>query len=109
MDSNLKERLRRIEAQIEVVYQAEEQYLTLDAAEDHQLAVLIAKADATSHAAKEMLAKSTPEWAEFKKSLAIAKAKFNREKHILELKNGAYQAEYLSAKMEAEAIKRGVG
>lgn len=106
MDTNLKERLRRIEKQIEAVYHAEELYLTLDAAEDHQLAVLIAKADATSHAAKEMLAKSTPEWAEFKKSLAIAKAKFNREKHVLELKQKAYDAEHLSLKVEAPVIAR---
>lgn len=109
MDDKLRKRLQKIEAHIEVVYGAEERYLTLDAAKDHTLAVLMAKVDATlsgSQAAREMHAKASSEWKAFTEALALAEARFHRERHIMDLKLKAYDAEHLSLKVESPVIKR---
>lgn len=78
----------------------------MDGAKDHLLAVLISKSEATSHAAKEVIAKATPEWESFRKNLATAEAAFHRERHLLDLKLKAFDAEFLSLKLESPAIKR---
>lgn len=110
MDSRLGERLQKIAAQIDVLYKAEEDYLTLEAAKEHKLAVIVTASPGTSQAAKDAAAKATTEWLQFRKDLALAEAVFHRERHILELKNNAFQAEYLSFKIEQDAIrKQGIG
>ncbi len=106
MDSNLRKRLEKIEEQIAAVYAAEEKYLTLDAAREHNLAKIIATVQGNSQAAKDCAAKATKEWFEFRSALAIAEAEFHKQKHILELKNNAFQAEYLSLKVEMPTISK---
>ncbi len=106
MDYKLKERLEKIDKQIQVVYESEEKFLTIEAAKENIKACLVAKASGTSQAARETLAEATQEWATFSKNLAIAKAIFHREKHYLELKLKAFDAEFLSLKLETNAIRR---
>lgn len=106
MDQALGKRLEKIEEQIGVVYDAEENYLTLEAAEEHIKANLIAKSGGTSQAARQTSAEATQEWAEFSKTLAVAKAIFHREKHTLDLKTKAFDAEYITFKIENQAITR---
>lgn len=106
MDDKLRKRLEKIETQIEVLYRAEEAYLTLESAREHNLAQIVATVHGNSQAAKDSAAKATKEWFEIRSAIAIAEAEFHRQKHILELKNNAFQAEYLSLKIEAPAISK---
>lgn len=106
MDSRLVKRLQSIEAQIDVLYKAEEFYLSLDAAKDHQLATLTAKSDAPSQVAKDMSAKATKEWLTFRQGLATSEAEFHKQKHLLDLKMKAYDGEHLSLKVESPVIGR---
>ncbi len=108
MDDRLKERLQKIRKQIDAVFKAEGDYLSLDAAKDHKLAKLVIHSRGSSQVARETEARSTEEWGQFRKDLAHAESVFHREKHMLELKNSAFQAEYLNYKIEVAAIKRGV-
>lgn len=110
MDDKLKERLIKINDQIEALYKAEEAYLTLDAAKDHTLAVSMASAppECSSEASKASWAKSLYIYLEFKQNLAHAEAEFHKQRHLLDLKTKAYDAEHLSYKIEHSAIKRGV-
>lgn len=104
MDERLRNRLVKIEKQIQAVYEAEEAYLSLDSAKEHMKASLMMRAEGTSQAAKEMIAVATTEWSQFTKGLALAESRFHREKHMLELKHHAFNAEYLSMKLENAAI-----
>lgn len=112
MDDILRRQLESIEIHIGVLYEAEEKYLTLDAATDHLLATLssgfeVASDSKTiSEAAATRLAKQNAEWVSHKKSVAIAEADFHRQRHLLDLKNNAFQAEYLSMKVEASVITK---
>jgi len=109
MDAKLRKRLEKIEDQIKVLYETEERFLTIEAAEENFKANLIAKAPGSSQAARETNAEATEAWKEFSNNLAIARAAFHRERHLLDLKNSAFQAEYLSYKLENETIKKQVG
>jgi len=110
MDQVLRERLIKIDKQIEKLYEAEMEYLSLDAAKDHKLsAIMLGDNDQTlnqSMNAKEMRAKATPEWDTFRQGLAQAEAKFHREKHRYELQLKAFDGCYLSLKVEAPVIAR---
>lgn len=105
MDSDLVDRLKKIKMQIELLYAAEEVYLTLDAVKDHKLATLMFTSMENSVAAKQVSAHRTEDWHEFKKALAIAEAKFHKEKHMLDLQNSTFQAQYLSAKIEVDLVR----
>lgn len=109
MDSKLKTRLIKINEQIDRLYKTEEVYLSLDSARDHVLARLTANAPSTlsSEASRSSWAKATEEWKKHRESLAYAEATFHKERHKLDLIMKAFDAEYLSFKIEAQAIPRG--
>jgi len=108
MDDRLRKRLESVSRQLEIMYQAEETFLSLDGAYEHHLACLFRDVDPsiTAAAAREKAAKATTQYKEFCEALALAKARFHREKHILDLKMKAYDAEHLTMKVEAPIIKR---
>lgn len=108
MDSGLKDRLKKIRDQIDQLHNAEEIYLTLESAKEHKLSRLQVSAPdiLSSEAAKKSWAQGTSEWAEFRKGLATAEADFHKEKHLLDLMNSAFQAEYLAAKVEYDLVKK---
>lgn len=110
MDDKLKERLLKISNQIQSLYEAEETFLTLDAAKDHKIAKMVQEApkELTSEVSKVSWVKSQIDWYHFRVSLAQAEAEFHKQKHLLDLKFKAYDAEHLTYKVEETAIKRGV-
>jgi len=106
MDPKLKKRLLKIDEQIEKLYLAEEKYLTLEAVKEHILAVKVSETDGPSEAAKKTIAMSRADYKTFKESLAHAKAEFHRQEHKYELIIKAFDAAYLSLKLEVPAINR---
>lgn len=108
MDIDLKDRLKKIKLQVDALHKAHEIYLSLDGAKEHTLAVLITEApiELTSQSAKETWAKADKKWAIFKEALAIAEAEFYKQKHMLDLQNNTFQAQYLSVKIDYDLTKR---
>lgn len=106
MDDKLRARLIKIDSQIQKLYEAEEKYLSLEAVKEHKLAVLTSQSEGESEATRKRLALATEDYRTFKESLAFAEAEFHREKHLLELKTKAFDAEYLSLKIENPIINR---
>jgi len=106
MDPKLKKRLLKIDEQLQKLYEAEEKYLTLEAVKEHILAVMMSEAGDLSEAAKKTIAMSRADYKTFKESLAVAEAMFHREKHKYELVLKAFDAAYLSLKLEVPAINR---
>jgi hypothetical protein len=106
MDKTLHDKLTGWHKQIETLRPLELQYLQLEGQEKALLARLTIAADGRSHAEREAKALASEDWAKFQHGLAVAKAQYLDARRILDLKVKAYEAEYLTFKVEAEAIKR---
>jgi hypothetical protein len=106
MDSRLSERLKKWHERIESLTETEATYLRLEASEKTLFSQLFLEAEGTSVAEREAKAYSSPEWTDFKRGLAEAKSAYNSEKRKLELSVKAYESEYLTYKLESEAVRR---
>jgi hypothetical protein len=82
-------------------------YLLKEAERKHIEAALIRMAEGKSHAEKTVNAQATDEWREFHEALARLENEFEHEKLRYDILDKAFQAEYLSAKLDADTIKRG--
>ena len=106
MDTRLEDRLKKYHAQIEKLKEVELQYLELDASEKSLFAELFLQAEGRSISEREARAAASPEWKDFKRGLAQAESARNHERRRLDLLQNAFNAEYTTYKIEAEAIKR---
>lgn len=106
IDSRLMERLNRWHSQLEKLANIESKFFSLEASEDSLLSSLTMQQEGKSMAEREMRARGTEEWQQFSQGLAAAKSEYNKERRLLEVIQKAYEAEYLSFKLENEAIKK---
>ncbi len=106
MDQRLEARLKKWHQQIDKLAELELNYLNLDASEKAFFAALFLKQEGKSIAEREYKVYALPEWAAFKDGLVIAKSGYNKERRVLELKMKAYEAEYITMKVEYDAIKK---
>lgn len=106
VDERLKERLELWHKHIEVLQNAEKEFLALEAEEDSLYSELFLASPAKTIAEKEAQALSSEPWRQFQKKLVQGKIRFNHERRVLELKQKAYESEYLTYKLEGEAIQR---
>ncbi len=106
MDQRLKERLIKIDKQIDVLQGVEEQYLYLKAHKDVLFAELYRATTESGVSAKESQVHSSQEWKDFAYGLAKTEAEYNKQRRIYELKLKAYDAEHLTLKTEHPAVKR---
>lgn len=106
MDSQLEERLRKWHEQIEILQHVEEDLLTLEASEDSFFSDLVLHSEASSVAMKEHEAYANEKWKVFSRGLAVAKSQYNYQKRLLELKMKTYEAQYLTFKIENEAMRK---
>lgn len=106
MDNNLKTRLQKWWAQIDVVRQIESRYRVLEASEDALEAKLTMQQEGSNITEKKTKARALEDWSNFKVGLAEAKAQFHFEEHKLELLKKSFDAEYLSCKQEFEAVNQ---
>lgn len=105
MDTRLKERLDKWHAAIEELHLIEGKYLELDASEKAFFSTLFIKTQGKSVAEREHQTYASHEWKEFQAGLVHAKLEFNKAIRLLELKKQAFQAEYLTFKLEGDASR----
>lgn len=108
MDAALKARLIKIGKQIEKLQPLEKQYLFLEAHRKVMFSGLYLSAPGKNVAEKEAHAYTAQAWANFVDGLAEIEATYLKEKRYLDLQFKALDCEYLQAKTEAQAIRRGV-
>lgn len=106
MDNRLHERLSKWHAAIDELAKAEKLYLELEANEDSMWSAIFLEAQGTSISEREARTNVNARWLDFQSGLVEAKVEFNRMRRELDLKQSAFQAEYLQCKQEAEAIAK---
>lgn len=106
MDSRLEERLRKWHEQLEKVQKCERVCFELEASEKSFFSELFLHAEGKSIAEREARAYTQDEWIKFAKGLAQAKSDYNHERRLLELKQKSFESEYLTYKLEHDAVRR---
>ena len=106
MDELLATRLNNLNAQNATLSSARGAYLLKEAERKHCEATLIKAAEGKSQAEKAVNAQAAPEWAEFQLELARLENAYRFEELRYDILDKAFQAEYLSAKLDADTIKR---
>jgi len=109
MDSRLQERLDKWFNAIDELHEVELDYLSKEGREKSLEGQLFLLSDGKTVDAKKADAYSDHKWIDFKEDLAKTKANYNKTKRLLELKIKAYESEYLTYKLESEAIRKGIG
>ena len=105
MDSRLRKQLESWRDHITVIQAIEEKFLVLEASEESFEAQLFLKAEGKSIVDRQAIVHADQQWVDFKQGLATAKALYNSSRRTLELKQKAYEAEYLTFKMEGDTLK----
>ncbi len=111
MDDRLNERLKKWDEQIEKVCKVEGEFFEMEGFEkslEGQL-FLTAPMAHTTIDAKTHYAHDSKDWRDFKKGLAAKRAEYNKERRILDLRIKAFEAEYLTMKIEGDIMKKGHG
>lgn len=108
MDSRLQECLNKWHSHLDDLRRAESECLSLEGSEKSIFAELFLNVNGKNIAERESGAYSTEEWKNFKDQLVDAKCRYNHKKRVLELIQKEFDAEYLSFKVEADAIRRNI-
>lgn len=106
MDSRLQDRLTKLEAQIDKLRVAERDFLSLEAHRKVLAAQLFIRADGKNVAEREANVYASADWTAFAEAHVEAESSFNHERRRYELRLKAYDAEHLTLKTEAPAIRR---
>lgn len=106
MDTRLKQRLDKLEAQIDKLRIAEREFLSLDAHRKVLAAQLFIKSEGKNVAEREANVYSCSDWTAFSNAHVEAESAFNHERRRYELQLKAYDAEHLTLKTETPVIKR---
>ncbi len=105
MDSNLRERLNRLEEQHEKLAPIIVLLKQLEGEEKSLWGKLYLQVDGTV-AEREAKVYSSVDWINFSKVLQAVKSDFINEMRFFEIRQKAYDAEHLSLKVETPVIKR---
>jgi hypothetical protein len=106
MDKCLFDRLKKIEDHIGVLKSIESRYLQLLAHEKVLFAKLFTSVGPGSIEDRKQAVYASQAWIDFADGLAECEASHLESKRLYELKLKAYDAEHLTFKVEAPAIKR---
>lgn len=106
MDFRLRDKLSKLDEHISKLFHIEHDYLQLEGSKKGLLASLTIKALGKSHAEKETYALASQDWKDLIVGIALKEAEYNRDKRRLELLFKAFDAEYSSMKIEAQAIRK---
>ncbi len=109
MDSLLEDRLRKIEAQIKKLAKFERRYLGIEAARKTTFAILYSESQKKTVADKQYDVEASADWAKYMRLHASAEADYLNEKRIYDLLVMVHYAEQSTFKVDAKAIKMGVG
>jgi len=108
MDSQLRERLLKLEAQITKLRDAEASYLTLEAHKKVLAAQLFLKASGKNVSEREANVYASKDWIVFSAGHVQAETEYNEQRRRYELLLKAYDAAHLTLKTESAAIQRQV-
>ena len=108
MNIDLQKRLEAIYAIISDLKKSEEEYFLLEAHKDVLFSGLFKKSASGSVADKEAQVYDSEDWHVFSQSLAKAHAAYNEMRRKYELRMKAFDAEYLSVKIDGQIIPRGL-
>lgn len=106
LDRELAERLNNLNAQNDILKAARLAYLLKEAERKHYEAALIREAEGKSHAERVANAQATQHWRMFHVELSKLETEFEFQKLRYDILDKAFQAEYLSAKLDADTIRR---
>lgn len=105
MDSRLQIRLEKWNKYLERMKAIEEAYLQLEASEKSFFSELFLKQEGPI-AEKNAKVYASNEWKSFERGLAHAKSEYNHSKRAVELRAKAFDAEYLTFKLDNELIRK---
>jgi hypothetical protein len=108
MDAALKKCLRILDDQIHKLSIKEHEYLFQSAQKDILYSELFREATGKSVADRQAEVYSHPRWLDFMTTLTTSHVEFNEERRTYEIFLKAFDAEYLSLKIDSAAIKRQV-
>lgn len=106
MDDALNRRCIKIQNIIDELKTIEERFLNLDASKKTLHAQLYLQAEGKTSTEREAKAYANQEWINFCTVLASEESNYNRTKRMLDLQLKAFDADYLSLKLEHSAIRR---
>lgn len=106
MDLQLQERLTRWHKHIDQLKKIEAEYFSLEASEKHLFSRLFLESEGKNIAEREANAYGSSEWKQFKEGLAEAKSAYNTSRRELDLKIKAFEATYITYKLESEAVRK---
>lgn len=109
LDRELASRLNNLNAQNDALKAARLAYLLQEAERKHFEAMLIAEAEGKSQTEKTTNAQAKQEWVQFHRDLARLENTYEFEKLRYDILDKAFQAAYLSLKLDAGEIKRQSG
>lgn len=107
MDNKLQAAINEAYEQTKILGEVELAFLSLEAEEKPLFSRLFLKASGKSIAEREAQAYASEDWIRFSKGLALAKSKMLHERRIYEQTLKRFDAEYITFKLENDAIKRG--
>jgi len=106
IDSQLEDRLTKWHSQIDILSEVERRHLEIDCQKDLLFAAMFLKLKEGSIAEKTAQVHASSEWGSYIQNMTEAKVQWLREKRVLELKMKAYEATYLTYKIESDAIRK---
>src|SRR3990167_1377492 len=106
MDARLEDRLKKWHKTIEDVKGKEIIYFELEASEKSFFASIVLKQEGRSMTEKEFKALAEKEWKVFSKGLSLSKSDYLHTKRLLDLQIKCFDAEYISYKIENDAIRQ---
>jgi hypothetical protein len=106
MDERLSHRLNKWHEAIDKLSESEKEFLSLEANEKPMFSKLFLESQGKTVAEREAHTYTCGEWRKFQLGLVEAKVNYLAHKRELELKQAAFNAEYLQCKVEGEAIQR---
>lgn len=106
MDAILKDRLKRLWEQNDVLKAAEAQYLELEANKKPMLAQLTLAQEGKSFAEREARAYASADWKQFCAGLVVAESTFNFEKRKFSILENAFFAAHSTFKLDERSIRK---
>jgi len=107
MIESLREKLQNWHDHIDAIKSVDHDALELTASEKTMFGQIYLGVEGKNREEREAKVHTHVDWINFQKGLVEAKVALNHSKRRLELLQKAFDAEYLTVKIEGDAIKRG--
>lgn len=106
MDSRLQQRLDKWHKQIQTLKEMDEMNCLLESSEKTLEGKIFLSVEGKNNDIRFAKVHTHQDWIDFQAGKAAQRARYLETKRLLEIKIKAYEAEYLTLKVQAEAIKK---